>query len=384
MTPNPPNHDQTSAKRRLCVVTPYLPTLSETFIKAHIERLPAQVTLVHSWPPQIDSTSVLSPAARLSNKVRGFLGQNRKNQIASAYKLALRRCSAEAVLAEYGPSGVMVMDACRELDIPLIVHFHGYDASVHEVIKQNAESYKVMFSVAHAVIAVSRAMERKLISLGSPEEKVFYNPYGIDCERFGGANPREADPVMVAVGRFVEKKAPHLTLQAFAKVQRKVPEARLRMIGNGPLLEDARALAVQLGIGESVVFLGPQPPDVVQSELRAARCFVQHSVEATNGDCEGTPLGILEAGASGLPVVSTRHAGIPDVVVEGVTGFLVDEGDFESMATHMKTLMDDPELAGRMGASARAHIKTNLSEHQSLSRLWKVIESTISRPKPLK
>jgi glycosyltransferase involved in cell wall biosynthesis len=274
------------------------------------------------------------------------------------------------------------MAACDQVGIPLIVHFHGYDASVYSVLEDHRESYREMFRKSAAIIAVSRAMQRKLISLGAPAEKVHYNPYGINCDEFTGAEPSEAPPNFVAVGRFVEKKAPQLTLRAFAEVHHKFTEARLRMIGDGPLFDECRALARELHVETAVAFLGSQPPDVVRGELRNARCFVQHSVEAANGDCEGTPLGILEAQASGLPVVSTRHAGIPDVVVEGETGFLVAEGDVHGMANAMATLLEEPHLAGKLGASARQRIKLNFSEGLSLKRLMAIIESCI-RGQPL-
>jgi glycosyltransferase involved in cell wall biosynthesis len=241
------------------------------------------------------------------------------------------------------------------------------------------DSYPEMFRAACAVVAVSRAMQKKLISLGAPEEKVHYNPYGIDCGAFGGAEPEAAPPVFVAVGRFVEKKAPHLTLRAFAEVFTEHPSARLRMVGEGPLLERCRALASELGVGDAVEFLGAQSHGRVREEMRAARCFVQHSVEAPNGDCEGTPLGILEAGASGLPVVSTRHAGIPDAVVEGETGLLVEAGDVGGMAEGMARLAGDAALAGRMGRAAREHIAENFSVEKSDRNLWAIIESCMAR-----
>jgi glycosyltransferase involved in cell wall biosynthesis len=290
---------------------------------------------------------------------------------------AFRRSRPDVVLAEYGTTGVSTMDACLQMDIPLVVHFHGYDASVHSVLEENADTYPVMFRVAAAIIAVSRAMERKLISLGAPPEKVHYNPYGINCNNFGGADPSSAQPVFLAVGRFVEKKAPQITLRAFALVHRSLPEARLRMVGDGPLLNQCRNLAKELGIEDCTMFLGAQSPAVVQEEMRSARCFVQHSMEAANGDCEGTPLGIVEAGASGLPVVSTRHAGIADVVVENETGFLVDEGDVEGMAENMLRLAQESELARKLGKTARQRIESHFSEGCSDRRLWEIIESCI-------
>lgn len=363
----------------VCIVAPYLPVVSETFIRGHAERMPAKVVLVHSWPPSIGDRPVLRWPTRMVYKVRrGLLGAGTRNETTAAYMAAFRRARARAVLAEYGTIGVATMEACRELDIPLFVHFHGYDASVHDVLEENRETYPLLFQQAAAIIAVSRAMERKLISLGASPEKVHYNPCGINCDEFRGASPSSAPPVFLAVGRFVEKKAPQLTLKAFAIVHQLAPEARLRMVGEGPLLDECRQLAVELKLQDVVTFLGAQPPEIVQKEMRSARCFVQHSREAANGDCEGTPVGILEAGASGLPVVSTRHAGIPDVVVEGETGFLVDEGDVDGMASNMLRLVQKPELARDLGVAARQRMENHYSEKLSDRRLWAIIEPCLA------
>ncbi len=365
---------------RICVVTPYLPAPSETFIRSHLENLPAQTVLIHGWRPIAGGKTVLSLPKRMGYKAwRMLTSEGLERETTAAYAKAFRRYNPAAVLAEYGDTGVQTMEACQRLEIPLIVHFHGYDASEHSVLKKHAQTYPAMFRMAAAVIAVSREMEKKLVSLGAAADKVYYNPYGIDCKLFGGALPGEAPPVFLAVGRFVEKKAPQLTLSAFAEVYRVESNAQLRMIGDGPLLDECRELAKQLGIDEAVSFRGLQPPEVVQEEMRRARCFVQHSVEASNGDCEGTPVGILEAGASGLPVVSTQHAGIPDVVLEGNTGLLVSEGDVAGMAKRMIDIVRSPQLAGRLGQNARQHIERHHSKERSLGQLWSIIEAAIDR-----
>jgi glycosyltransferase involved in cell wall biosynthesis len=365
--------------RRICVVTPYLPAVSETFIQGHVEGLPAKVVLVYGWPPSVDGRPVLSTSSRAFHKLwRMVSGDGLDRAYTVAYLKAFQHYRVAAVLAEYGTTGVLAVAACRQLGIPLVVHFHGYDASVHAVLKENADQYRNMFHEAAAVIAVSRPMQRKLISIGAPAEKVHYNPYGIDCREFAGADPAAAPPVFVGAGRFIEKKAPELTLQAFAEVRRAVPEARLRMVGDGPLLQRCRELAIELGIADGVAFLGAQPHSVVREEMRRARCFVQHSVEAASGDSEGMPVSILEAGASGLPVVSTRHAGIPDSVAEGETGFLVDEHDVAGMTSHMLRLARDPALAGKLGQAARRRIQASFSKEQSYAHLWTIIEASIT------
>jgi glycosyltransferase involved in cell wall biosynthesis len=365
----------------VCVVTPYVPTASETFIRAHLEGLPARTVLVHGWRPSVGDRPALSLPTRIAYKARRVLtGEGAQRETTAAYVRVFRRHRLDAVLAEYGTTGILTVAACREVGIPLIVYFHGFDASVRSVLQEHAEAYRTMFRQAAAIIAASRAIQGRLISLGAPADKVHYIPCGVDCRRFAGADPAAAAPVMLSVGRFVEKKAPQLTIQAFAEAYRAHPDSRLRMVGDGPLLDRCRELASRLVPDRAVTFLGTQPHEAVQAEMRRARGFVQHSVEAESGDCEGTPVGILEAGASGLPVISTRHGGIPEVVVEGETGLLVDEKDVPGMAAHMIRLIREPDLAAQLGLAARRRVEALFTMERSLGQLWSVIRSCVTRP----
>jgi glycosyltransferase involved in cell wall biosynthesis len=371
-------------ERTVGIVLPYAPAPSETFITNHIAHLPAKIVTVQGWRPSIEGRTVLSFPQLVFHKVlQSLSGQGSERETTAAYVKAFRRHRVAAVLAEYGDTGVMTVDACRRLHIPLIVYFLGYDATVKSLLEQHAESYPRMFQEACAVIAVSRSIRQRLVSLGAPPEKVHYIPCGADCGQFGGATPADAPPLFLAVARFVEKKGPHLTIRAFARVHGAHPAARLRMVGEGPLWNDCRELAKNLGVEEAVEFLGTQPHATLQREMQQARCYVQHSVEAASGDSEGTPVGILEAGASGLPVISTRHAGIPDMVIEGETGFLVEEGDVEGMAKHMLRIAEDPALAGRLGQAARKRIEDHFSIEGSISGLWEVIESCMNGVPPM-
>jgi len=149
------------------------------------------------------------------------------------------------------------------------------------------------------------------------------------------------------------------------------------MIGDGPLWGTCQRLAEQLEITDRVSFLGVREHAEVAARMQSARAFVQHSITALSGDSEGTPVAVLEAQASGLPVVSTRHAGIPDVVLEGQTGFLVDEGDVDGMAQAMIRLAQDPNLAQSMGAAGRARVEAEFSMDRSIANLWQIIETAI-------
>jgi glycosyltransferase involved in cell wall biosynthesis len=112
--------------------------------------------------------------------------------------------------------------------------------------------------------------------------------------------------------------------------------------------------------------------------MRRARLYAQHSIEAASGDVEGTPVAVLEAGATGLPVVSTRHGGIPDVVRHGETGLLVEEGDVAGMARQMLRLLRDPTQAAALGDAARRHVRHHFSAERSNGRLWTIIEGSFN------
>ncbi|HEX5702606.1 MAG TPA: glycosyltransferase [Pyrinomonadaceae bacterium] len=369
---------------RICIVRNGPVTYSETFIRKHVTDLPAETVLLDDWPPWAKSASLWEKSlpGRAYHRAQRVLFPDRYERcITSAYVEFFRRQQIEVVLAEYGPTGVAVLGACRKLNLPLVVHFHGYDMSERWVLERYAQGYSVMFRQAAALIAVSREMQRTLIDMGAPPERVHYNPCGVDCEFFHGARPSESPPHVLTVGRFVEKKGPQLTLVAFADVVKAYPEARLRMIGDGPLFAECLTLVGRLAIERAVTFLGTQPHHVVADEMRRARLFAQHSIEAASGAMEGTPVALLEAGASGLPVVATYHGGIPDAVIPNQTGLLVKERDVAGMADQMLRLLRDPLLAAELGEAARRRVEMNFSSARSINALWTIIKDcSVSKP----
>jgi colanic acid/amylovoran biosynthesis glycosyltransferase len=360
---------------------------SETFIRAHIERLPAVVKPLYGWPPLSNGHEIVSQFPSLREHVRRAVLRRMgfwtfEGAITDELVRFFKRNNIKAVLAEYGPTGVRVMESCRRAGVPLVVHFHGFDAYCHATLREEGKHYSALFKQASAIIAVSRDMEQQLLCLGAPREKLYYNPCGVDVSLFGGAVPESAPPLFVAVGRFVDKKAPHLTLLAFKIVAEAYPDARLLMIGDGPLLEACKHLAKAWGIEHAVEFRGARPHAEVAVAMQGARVFVQHSLRTSYGDSEGTPVAVLEAGATGLPVISTRHGGIVDVVIEGQTGLLVDEGDVSGMASQMMRLASDPQLAGRLGQAARERIQSEFGMEKSIAGLWSIIEGAIKRNAP--
>jgi colanic acid/amylovoran biosynthesis glycosyltransferase len=372
----------------ICVIVPEKGGYSETFIRAHIERLPGRVTYLYGglFPTRLPNGDFLLPPPNFAERVRRSLLSRTLKFDFSEEKLKRKALSQffkknriDAVLAEYGPTATRVMDVCQEAGVALIAHFHGYDAYETKTLEEFGEAYRKLFATADAIVAVSRHMENQLIKLGAPKENVHYNPCGMDATIFHGSDPAKAPPTFLTTGRFVDKKGPNLTLLAFAKAFAQVPQAKLIMVGDGPLLDTCMSLAQALGVAQSVDFCGPQSHDKVAQLMREARAFVQHSRVPASGDSEGTPVAISEAGGSGLPVIATRHGGIPDVIQDGITGFLVNENDVETMAERMIGLAQNPQLAAQMGRAARERILSNFTLDHTIKKLSQIIESAVSQ-----
>jgi len=367
----------------ICVVASLPGTYSETFIQAHIERLPAHVEPIYlhgvGWQKG-DGQPLLNPLLRSAAAVAREFNVDFEALQAWALYRYLKRHRVQAVLAEYGVNGARVFRVCRRAGIPLVVHFHGFDAYKHGRLAQVSPAYAEMFGMVAAVVAVSHDMEKQLATLGAPRDKIVYCPCGVDLASFSGADPASAPPTFLAVGRFVEKKAPHLTLLAFRKVVDAFPEARLIMAGTGTLHQACMQLAAGLRLSEHVSFRGVISHREVAALMQRVRGFVQHSIRPEDGDSEGTPVAVIEAGAAGLPVVATAHGGIGDVIVHGETGFLVREGDIDAMADYMIQLASDAALAARLGRQARARVAAQFSLDTSIARLWSVLDRAIAEP----
>jgi colanic acid/amylovoran biosynthesis glycosyltransferase len=155
------------------------------------------------------------------------------------------------------------------------------------------------------------------------------------------------------VGRFVEKKGFEYGIEAFGRALSRGLDARLRIAGDGPLRPVYERLLGELGLGDRVEFLGVLRHDEVLEAMREADVLLLPSVTARNGDREGNPTVLKEACALGLPVVATRHAGIPEAVEDGVSALLVPERDAAALADRLALLLGDAELRARLGGAAR-------------------------------
>lgn len=368
---------------RIVIASPAENAWSETFIAAHIDRLHKVDLLVSGGvPPR--NTSHGPPLAR-TNGLGGYLDRLMGKRFGGVpglirHRLAerLRAERPDVVLAEYGNMGAEILPSCEAARIPLVVHFHGFDAHRNDYVARYG-NYAELFRYASALVVVSRAMEQRLLELGAPREKVIYNCYGIDVDRFVPGRPDQAPPHFLAIGRFAEKKAPQLTIEAFSRVVAQRPEARLTMVGQGRLWERCKQLVQERGLQNSVDLCGVKRPAEIVELFHRSRAFVQHSVVTESNDHEGTPLAVLEAMATGVPVVSTRHAGINDVVAHGERGLLCAEHDVEGMAAHMIALIDEPSRALAMGVAGRAYVEVAHRVEVQVANLQRILEHAVHR-----
>ena len=208
------------------------------------------------------------------------------------------------------------------------------------------------------------------MGMGAPAEKVHVVPCGVDLNKFKPLSGKK-ERMFLAVGRFVSKKGPLFTIQAFHEVWKKYDDAKLVMVGaHKGLYEQCAKLAESLGLQNAVEFPGILKQEEISVLMGKALAFVQHSVTAPNGDMEGTPVSVMEAGASALPIVSTLHGGIKDAVVHLKTGFLMEEKDVHGMAMAMTKILEDPARAAEMGKEGRLHIEAHYNQIMQIRKLY--------------
>jgi len=349
-------------KKNIALISVFQNAISETFIQAHRNYFAANVFYYYDGITQLENEGTLSITKyqRIIRKVKLYLRIKQPSIWEIAIINSFKKNHIEKVYAEYGTTGVSIMPICKKLNIPLIVNFHGFDAYVYSVLNDNEKQYKEMFDFAEHIVVVSRAMKEKLILLGAQPEKITYTPCAPN-NSFFDLDPTFSENAFIAVGRFVDKKAPYYTILAFQKVLEKFPDVKLYFCGNGELFNMCINLVNYLKISNNILFLGAILATELKKKYEQVIGFVQHSITALDGDMEGTPVAVLEASAAGLPVISTIHAGIPDVIQHEKTGLLVNEHDVNKMAEYMLYLLENKDYAKSLGARGREFIKQNYS-----------------------
>ncbi len=254
----------------------------------------------------------------------------------------------------------------------MLVTLHGYDINIYtewwesgkggprkkkypRQLLQLAREPRVHF------LAVSRAIKNRAIEYGIPKHKITVSYIGVDSHRFrpSGIPIASRRKRILFVGRLVEKKGASYLIEAFAKLTSDVSDAELVIVGSGPEEMHLKHLARTLNI--SPIFMGPLTSDEVREQMLQARLFCLPSITAANGDAEGLPIVILEALASGLPVITSANGAVGEIVHHGYNGLCFPERDVERLRTHLRDLLLSESLID-IGNNARRSVEENMTK----------------------
>jgi colanic acid/amylovoran biosynthesis glycosyltransferase len=264
--------------------------------------------------------------------------------------------------AQFGLGGALAMPIARHTGLPLVVTFHGGDATKDKHFDERKllptifqRRRRAMVETGHRILCVSQFVRDRLIARGFPAEKLETHYLGIDIPSEVVLPALGVSDTVLFVGRLVEKKGVDTLIEAMAAARRVQPALELSVVGDGPARGDLERRARDAGIAAR--FHGWLPEKKVHAAMRRALLLAVPSRTADSGDSEGLPTVIMEAMALGVPVLATRHAGIPEVVSDGVTGLLVPEADPAALAQAILSLKGDAELAGRLRGEAYADVR---------------------------
>lgn len=359
---------------------------SETFIRAQGEGL-HKFTPYYVGSRQVKGLSLPFDRTFVVNQ-GGTLGAAQEilfKFLGSAPKLyqQVQQLNPVLIHAHFGLNGALALPLARTFKLPLVVTFHGSDATTKdEYVRKTSISHRIYFCRREALkrearlfIAVSEFIREKLLEQGFPPDKVVVHSIGVNTEVFQVDPSVPREPVVLFVGRLAQKKGCEYLIQAMAKVQAQMPEVELAIVGDGPLrleLEDLAAKSLK-----RYKFLGLQPPEVVKSWMNRSLILAAPSVTAPTGDSEGLPMVVVEAQAMGLPVVGSIHAGIPQAVVHGETGFLAPERDWKSLGEYILRLLQDPMLCQSFSRNGQQRMRNLFDLHKQTQALEGMYEAVL-------
>ncbi len=380
---------------RTCIMTGDFYRAGETFINRHIQHIfggavgvvarvadaPDPFGLPHLILHDVRGTLLhrgLAAPEALSNRLRYQTSRVPSGQARRHLQTFLRETRTEVVLAEFGTQALAIAPVARGLGLPVFTYFRGVDASRSLKKPRMCEAYRRLMPQLAGVFSVSQFLVDNLAAHDIIHPNTHVVPSGVNVDLF---RPVDKTPgSFVAVGRLVPKKAPDITIRAFASAATDHPNANLTLIGDGPLTEPCRAAAAASGLADRITFTGALPHDQVREIVARSEVFLQHSVTAPDGNTEGLPTAIQEAMACGCVVVSTEHAGIPEAVEPGVNGWLVaehDEAGFASAISACLTAGKEGGLAD-MAKNARQIAEVRFDNGKLLAKTEGIIRDTLA------
>ncbi|ENT8862241.1 colanic acid biosynthesis glycosyltransferase WcaL [Escherichia coli] len=279
-------------------------------------------------------------------------GAESRNLILSAIcGLVATPFRADVFIAHFGPAGVTAAKL-RELGVirgKIATIFHGIDISSREVLNHYTPEYQQLFRRGDLMLPISDLWAGRLQKMGCPREKIAVSRMGVDMTRFS-PRPVKAPAIpleIISVARLTEKKGLHVAIEACRQLKEQGVAFRYRILGIGPWERRLRTLIEQYQLEDVVEMPGFKPSHEVKAMLDDADVFLLPSVTGADGDMEGIPVALMEAMAVGIPVVSTLHSGIPELVEADKSGWLVPENDARALAQRLAAFsqLDTDELA---------------------------------------
>ena len=329
------------------------------------------------WKRLLDRVKQVAPALG-QLRVRRALSARRYGHVARSLTLAgaVRRIThpirAEAIIAHFGPMGVLAVHL-RSLGLiegPIYTVFHGYELSQHSMLERHATDYPKLFAAGERMLPISNRWQHKLESLGCAPEKIQVHRMGVDLESFPFRQHArdvlspERTLRVVTVARLVEKKGVRYLCEAVARAVANGVPIDLEVIGDGPLQNELAAFIAANGMAAHIHLRGRRDKPAVQAALRAADVFALPSVTAADGDQEGIPVSLMEAMAAGVPCLSTVHSGIPELIEDGRSGWLVPERDADALADKLAAIQRGVYDLAAVARHARETVESRFNQHR--------------------
>ncbi|REL26115.1 glycosyltransferase [Thalassotalea euphylliae] len=307
-------------------------------------------------------------AARALKSLSPRFGNQGKSLLLSSIIVQVKRPLAfDVVLCHFGHNGILAhkLHQLGGLDGKIATIFHGYDISAKPALDKYLSDYKKLFVEGDLLLPISNLWRDKLIEHGAPAYKIKVHRMGVDLSLFtyrdtfesdAGATQENEHYRLFTVARFSEKKGLEHAICALASLPERL-EYTYYLAGFGELENELKELVKAKGLANSVRFLGKLSSAQVKEQMQLADAFIQPSITARDGDMEGVPVAIMEAMATGVPVVSTYHSGIPELIEHQVSGMLSPERDEKALAENIYQLCKDVGLQKTIASNARTKIE---------------------------
>lgn len=364
-------------RRLVALFTPNFLPYSQTFIYEqllHYER----------YEPEVFARRRLNadrfPDPRVCTLLPGGLSRRVENWLYGAtarspiFLRRLRERGHHLIHAQFGRTGLSALRYHTALHIPLVVTFRGHDVALlagrdktpHPWL--NARRGR-LFRSASRILAVSADLARRLVALGAPADRVHIWHVGIRIPTVSPPRDHDGPLQLLMAGRFVEKKGFEDGIDACARLVGSGLDARLCIIGDGERQSSYEGLIARLGLRDRVDLPGVLTHADLLARITQADVVLVPSITARDGDREGVPNVLKEAAARGVPIVATRHGGIPEALDDGVSGMLVGEGEPAALAAAVRTLWTDPPLRARLGTAARERMARDFDVVRQVAEL---------------